>query len=269
MWEIREGVSAADSLLVVQDLLTSIVSVGGKRLAAANGAGFRIWDLASGKVDVEEEGTDLAQVSCLHLTEDGRRLVTGHDDGTVVVWLVAQPNAAAQAEFHSLEFEGFEIDFLLKMQPLIATPRAAKRLTNLYRILRAGLPEQERDEFLGTSRGYQVAIILLAIVINSPGPATGLINRILADSSDRLKFTELLEDEVTQVQRRVGSPSVTQRELKALTRLERQVRLVMSTSEVQDDLSTYRYWCPLVARFSFRGNDDDEDISQRKANSAS
>lgn len=257
VWAVREGALTVDPVLVAQDLPTTLVSVGGQRLAVASGTGFQIWDLNTRTLDLEEDGAGLTQVSCLHLTEDGRRLVTGHDDGAVVVWLVSQPSVAAQAAFHALEFEDHEIDFLLKMQPLIATPRAAKRLTNLYRILRAGLPEQERAEFLSADRGYQVAIILLAVVISSPGPAAGLIGRILAGEPGQAKFTQLLENEVTSAQGRSSSGAAAQRELMALTRLERQVRGVISAHGVQDDLPAYRYWCPLVARFSFRSDDQD------------
>ena len=217
---------------------------------------FQIWNLRTGVLDLAHSGTGLAQVSCIHLTADGRRLVTGHNDGTVVVWLVARPGNATQAAFRSLQFEDLEVDFLLKVQPLIVTPRAAKRLTNLYRILRARLSGPERDEFLGPDRGYQAAMIMLALLISSPETAAGLIRRILLDSTSEQEFTELVRAYVAEAREPVSTDVGSRRELTALIRLEQQIRLVINENHAQDEVAIFRRWTPMVARFSFRSDED-------------
>jgi len=54
-----------------------------------------------------------------------------------------------------------ELAFLTKLAPLVPTPRAAKRLLNLYRLVRARLSDSELDQFVRSGE-FQAVLVLLA-----------------------------------------------------------------------------------------------------------
>ena len=53
---------------------------------------------------------------------------------------------------------------LAQFGPLIGTPRAAKRLVNLYKLIRAGLVDDEVDELVADAQYRALAIVLAAQV---------------------------------------------------------------------------------------------------------
>lgn len=63
------------------------------------------------------------------------------------------------------------------LAPLIASPRAAKRFVNIYRIVRAALPQPEVDAF--ANGGFKATQLMLALVIGSP-PLSARMFRALA-----------------------------------------------------------------------------------------
>src|SRR5581483_8797347 len=73
-----------------------------------------------------------------------------------------------------------EIEFMAKLGAVMPTPRAAKRLANLYRLVRIGIPDSGLAEFIGTEDGgpYQVAGILLAMLAGSPATAQRIFHEI-------------------------------------------------------------------------------------------
>ena len=72
-----------------------------------------------------------------------------------------------------------EIEFIQGLAPLFETPRAAKRLANVYRLMRVsvGADRLTRDE------GYEPALLLLAIGIGFPGLAGELFDAIRSQPS--------------------------------------------------------------------------------------
>jgi hypothetical protein len=66
----------------------------------------------------------------------------------------------------NLEITREELDHLRTLGPLVSSPRATKRLANLYRIVRAGLSGDELDEFIDDR--YQLTQIVLAAVVGCP-----------------------------------------------------------------------------------------------------
>lgn len=119
---------------------------------------------------------------------------------------------------------------------LVPTPRAAKRLVNIYRMLRVSVPDSElpaflpRDAATATDDGeYQAVILLLGILIGRPSVAQQLFNS-LAGSSDESTVWQLLD------------------KFPELHQPLQRVRGHMTVSRID----AYRRWAPRVARFSFR-----------------
>ena len=71
-----------------------------------------------------------------------------------------------------------EIAFIRGLAPLFETPRAAKRLVNVYRMLRVSVGAER----LMADHGYQPVLVLLGIAIGYPGLATDIFGVI--DRSD-------------------------------------------------------------------------------------
>jgi hypothetical protein len=74
----------------------------------------------------------------------------------------------------SLELFPGELEFLSRLAPFIQTPRAAKRLANTYRLVRAGLDQGELARFVtekGAGGEYRVALVLLAVLVGFPAMA--------------------------------------------------------------------------------------------------
>ena len=119
---------------------------------------------------------------------------------------------------------------LQRLGDIVGTPRSAKRLINIYRMLRVSVPDDELDRYPPDGGGeYQCVVVLLAILIGRPEDAPAVFARIMAsrppqDVWDVLgSFGDLLEP------------------LRAIT------------ADIQvTDLEPYARWAPRVARFSFR-----------------
>jgi hypothetical protein len=160
-----------------------------------------------------------------------------------------------------------ERQFADHLAPLIPTPRAAKRLANLYRFIRASLSEDQLDTLVPT-HSYQAILVLLAILVGFPGRAAKTFQAILdrkdGDSwwelvrglkpqpgkqppqlgqtpveADSHRFHSLIADDMPTVE-----VLAWQRLASALMKLEPQFQLT-------DQLMPFKVWIPRVARFSF------------------
>jgi hypothetical protein len=131
-----------------------------------------------------------------------------------------------------LEITAAEMEFLARLAPLVPSPRATKRLVNLYRLLRARLSGPSLDEFVAGD-GAAAVLVLLAVHAGEATAADGLFTRIGAAGSGMTSWQALLdryrEDEDVEA-------------------------LCAQLSQVEgmpDSLAVYREWLPLVRRFSF------------------
>jgi TIR domain/KAP family P-loop domain len=86
--------------------------------------------------------------------------------------LLNQPN---------LEILQEEYEFIGELTPLLGrSPRALKRFVNVYRLIKAGLYEEELDSFLNSKFGlpdYQVVLFLLAVDTGAPSISAKLFRR--------------------------------------------------------------------------------------------
>ena len=87
MWDLTdgrqvytEGESGHDS-----SVNAAIVSVDGHHVISTNDATLKMWDLTTGYLEHTLSGHS-TQVTAVTVTPDGRRVVSGSDDGTLKVW---------------------------------------------------------------------------------------------------------------------------------------------------------------------------------------
>ncbi|WP_250283885.1 P-loop NTPase fold protein, partial [Frankia sp. CiP1_Cm_nod2] len=122
--------------------------------------------------------------------------------------------------------------------PLLPTPRAGKKLINLYRLIRIGVPEGELAAF--TAGPYQAALLLLTIVIGYPTLAGPLLTALEASTGDT--------DIVTFLR---GSPCGAALQ-PACDRIADTVATIRQQgTPFHGPLTTYRHWSPRIARHSF------------------
>jgi hypothetical protein len=78
----------------------------------------------------------------------------------------------------SMWIEPAELEHLKQLRDLIASPRAAKRFINLYRMIRAMLDDEGLDRLI--TGGYRLTQVCLAVVIGSPTLGAELFEAILS-----------------------------------------------------------------------------------------
>ncbi|HVE82856.1 MAG TPA: P-loop NTPase fold protein, partial [Myxococcales bacterium] len=88
----------------------------------------------------------------------------------------APPPSPVDLSPRGLEIEEDELTHLKKLVGLLGSPRAAKRLVNLYRIVRAGFDDEALDDFIAGS--YRLYQIFLAAVVGMTQEAMQLFREI-------------------------------------------------------------------------------------------
>jgi hypothetical protein len=100
-----------------------------------------------------------------------------------------QPGSSASgAEEQSIDLTKNEVEFAQRLGPLVHSPRAAKRLMNTYRLVRATQHAGSRSRFLGSdgSAGeYQAVLTLLAAAAGYPTMADRLLVALEDDAATR------------------------------------------------------------------------------------
>ncbi len=175
--------------------------------------------------------------------EDGRRGVQPR----------GRPRIADRAAFavtidlrpSGLQLTQAEVEFMGRLGELIPTPRAAKRLVNIYRLVRIGIPDGELAGFVGDEKGgsYQTVQVLLAILIGHPEFARDVF-RVLIEGAHGGDLVTVVE-EVGEVGGETRTFGIIKGEL---TKIREESSLSASVSEC-------RRWCPQLARFSFYTRD--------------
>jgi hypothetical protein len=83
----------------------------------------------------------------------------------------------------SLVLQAEEAAFAALLAPLLPTPRAAKKLANLYRLARIGIAEADLPSYI-SSGDYRAVQILLAVLVGTPQQAPALFAALLAADAD-------------------------------------------------------------------------------------
>ena len=123
-----------------------------------------------------------------------------------------------------------ERELLGHMGTVVPTPRAAKRVVNIYRMLRVSVPLDELDAFLSDGGGeYQAPVLLLGVLVGLPECSSSVLDKLQAAGED---------DDMWAL-------------LRGVTGIDR--LLAVAEEHVTLDRSgPYRRWAPRVWRFSFR-----------------
>jgi hypothetical protein len=87
-----------------------------------------------------------------------------------------------------LDLSPWERRFLAALYPLIPTPRAAKRLLNVYRLMRGGLDERELRHVAGDEHAgqYRAVLLLLGMLTGYPAEATVVLRDLVENEPDAM-----------------------------------------------------------------------------------
>jgi hypothetical protein len=138
----------------------------------------------------------------------------------------------------SLVIEPAELELLEAVGPLIETPRAAKRLVNIYRFIRAGVPAAELDAFVGGDGDdgeFRAVLLMLTTMTAWPDRAEDVL--------DALTTVRPLE-----TWREAAAYEWPDRIAATITAFDRFDPTLMSPDY---PLKHFRDWRPRVERFSF------------------
>jgi len=158
-----------------------------------------------------------------------------------------EPTVIPDLRPQGLQMSLQEIDFMTGLGRLLPTPRAAKKLVNLYRLIRIGIRDGDLPTFLA-DHSYQPVQILLALLVGTPNDARVILTAILAAQPTDTLLTLLSAD---------AAPGV--RDDNWITARETRQRLIDVLKHLDTDTSaptphtlvTYQQWCPEIARYSF------------------
>lgn len=150
------------------------------------------------------------------------------------------PPPVEEVSDESLIIKKWEADFAGKLHLFITTPRAAKRFTNIYRILKAAVPKQQLPTFEGSAElpgEYQIVMILLAILTGQPQHSFTWFSEI--------KQQALKNKGIQQALSKLQSDEKLPKELN-----QKLLDLAKQNNHINDP-SILTKWLPLVSRFSF------------------
>jgi hypothetical protein len=138
------------------------------------------------------------------------------------------------AKPEALVISAAEAALLGKLEALVPTPRSAKRLVNIYRMLRVSVPTDEADAFDPRGgREYEAVVVLLGVLVGLPWSVSEVFAAIV-NAAD-------LDDIWGVLVGALGEDAESVRKVETL-------RPSISLNAA----GPFRRWVPRVARFSFR-----------------
>jgi WD40 repeat protein len=147
-----------------------------------------------------------------------------------------------------LQVSQAEVEFMARLGELLPTPRVAKRLVNLYRLVRIGVRSGELAEFVGDENGapYQAVQVLLAILVGHPEFAREMFRVILNSAGEGFRERDYadLAAVAAEAGGRGGAPHSFGIVHAFLDKMRDEAPAAVSMAEC-------RLWCPRLARFSF------------------
>ena len=153
-----------------------------------------------------------------------------------------------------LRIRATERDFIPLLGPIVSTPRSAKKLVNIYRLIRIGIPEDELDAFAGGGT-HQTVLFLVAVLVGRPWCATTLF-RAIRDSNAPGDLQTLVND-----------LAQTHKDDAGWKAIEHGVRRLVDHTggSFATDLAVYAEWVPRVARFSFHTREFLAEVTRQGA----
>lgn len=218
-------------------------------------ARFVLWS-GSTVVVGEQDGTaaaerarfEVVQVKAAALSPSGS-LVATVDAGTCQLRYIGA--AFVDEDVSELELAPGEAEFIAGLGPVVPTARAAKRLVNVYRVLRASKVGRQKLQD-PASGDYKVALLLLSLVTGWPHLAHFVLHEL--DSSTSQTWTDLLETVCATQSTRDRSefahgPGRDDENIEILRAFQK------LANEAPAELDRYRAWAPDIRRFSIPADD--------------
>ncbi len=153
------------------------------------------------------------------------------------------PDTAPTFEINedSLVIRDWESKYAFALLPFIPTPRAAKRFTNIYRILKASVHQKDLALYEGSAElpgNFQLPMVLLALLTGLPEHAPVLFESLSRTGGETIPaiFTRAMQET------KGFSPGE-----RAKSRLEE----LVTAGNFPSDKTLLADWLPRVARFSF------------------
>ena len=146
-----------------------------------------------------------------------------------------------------LPMEPHEWEALRSVGSLIGSPRAAKRLLNVYRLMRASMSEAAQRDFVTEGTGeYRAALLLLALTTSHPEAAAELQTQILA-GLEHTDWRNLVRNYCAEQAKKAKATSAKA----AWTQMEQRVRSIAVEFGLTGSCDELKSWIPVVARYSF------------------
>jgi uncharacterized membrane protein (UPF0136 family) len=184
------------------------------------------------------------------------------------VLIEVQEGSAASGEGGTaLDLTTPEVEFAQRLGPLVTTPRAAKRLLNTYRFIRATQHVGSRSRFLGSDGGpgeYPALLTLLAVAAGYPSLADPFLVALeqTADMDAVSTWPDFLAELDPETPgalvpawlKEAADRPITQAAVAGWADLHERLGAIQpgAANDGKPDLSAYRRWGPIAARFSFK-----------------
>ncbi len=145
---------------------------GGGTTATAGGLSQGAGGSGGGSTDPAASGSGATSGGALAGSGSGDGLSTGSGGP------LSMSRTAENLDPKNLVLEGAERSFMIELRHVVGrSPRAVKRFVNVYRLVRAGIPDSRLRGFLGTDEEpgpYRVVLIFLAVGMGAPDLAEDL-----------------------------------------------------------------------------------------------
>lgn len=196
-----------------------------------------------GSAPAEQARFEVAQAGVAALSPNGLLVATA-GDGSCQLWYVGA--SFTNEDIGELELGLEEAKFIGTLGPVVPTARAAKRLVNVYRVLRASSVGRQKLQDPATG-DYMIAMLLLSLVTGWPYLALPVLREL--DSSTSQTWTELLEKVCAALSTRdratfARGPGRDDENVEVLRALQK------LSEAAPTGLDRYQAWAPAIRRFS-------------------
>jgi hypothetical protein len=143
----------------------------------------------------------------------------------------------------SLVIQSWEAKFAEDLFTLIPTPRSAKRFSNIYRVLKASVSQNDLITFEGSTEmpgKFQVPMILLSILTGNSSDAKELFPYLLSQAKLGRGMRTILSQ---PIENKLNTSSISSISIK--------VKPIVESQWFPDNPELLLEWIPKVSRFSF------------------
>jgi hypothetical protein len=196
----------------------------------------------------EQSRWEVAALDAVALAPGGSLVATA-GGGSYQLWYIG--DQFVEEDISQLELGPEEAEFVAALGPVVPTARTAKRLVNVYRVLRASKVGQDKLREPASGE-YKVALLLLSLVTGWPHLALPVLREL--ETGTAQTWPELL----AAVRKKRSAQDGARFERGSGRENENDEilgKFQQAFEEVQITLDRYRVWVPEISRFSVPAND--------------